>query len=210
MGAAGRVVTGFSYPVVGRYNNTGGAVSYSGGMVLARGVSVSLDLEVSDDNNFYADNVVSETDGGRFTGGTAKLTVDGLNPEADRFVHGKGEPVEVSYGESQKVEVTQDSTAAAAPYLGIGYIVRYRSGGQDIFVPTILTKAKFAVHDGEAATQEENIEWQTSELSASLARDDSTAASWRWICEDQTTEAAAKAILNGILNVSTTTPGGGG
>ena len=61
MAAAGKVCTGFSKPYVAKYSNAGGVVSYSGCMQLARGVSVSLSLDTTDDNNFYADNIVAET-----------------------------------------------------------------------------------------------------------------------------------------------------
>ena len=67
MAAAGKVCTGFSKPYVAKYSNAGGVVSYSGCMQLARGVSVSLSLDTTDDNNFYADNIVAETAAAVFT-----------------------------------------------------------------------------------------------------------------------------------------------
>ena len=199
--AAGRVATGFSYPVVAKYNAAGNDVSFSGGMVLARGVSVSLDITVSDDNSFYADNVQAETDNGRFEKGVVKLVVDGLNPDARRFALGYPEPVEVSYGASQKVMVTKDGDATKPPYLGIGYIVRYRCGGEDIYVPTILVKSKFRNPGGEYSTQEKSISWQTETLEADLSRDDTSSHDWRWILADQTSEEAAKAILAGLFQI---------
>ena len=69
MAAAGKVCTGFSKPYVAKYSNAGGVVSYSGCMQLARGVSVSLSLDTTDDNNFYADNIVAETAAAVFTSG---------------------------------------------------------------------------------------------------------------------------------------------
>mgnify|MGYP000721857886 CR=1 FL=1 len=86
MSAAGKVCTGFSKPYVAKYNNTGGVVSYSGAMLLARGVSVSLSLNTTDDNTFYADNVAAEVAAATFSDGTATLTVDGL----DIAVRGSG------------------------------------------------------------------------------------------------------------------------
>lgn len=55
--ANGRVLTGFSKPYVAEYSASGNTVTYKSGMILARGVSVSLSVEASDDNIFYADNV---------------------------------------------------------------------------------------------------------------------------------------------------------
>ena len=76
MSAAGKVCTGFSMPYVAKYSNVGSVVTYSGVMQLARGVSVSLSLDTTDDNVFHADNVSAETAAAIFTGGTATLTVD--------------------------------------------------------------------------------------------------------------------------------------
>ena len=59
--AYGKVVTGFSKPYVANYANNEGVVSYSNPTRLARGVEVSIEPEVSDASNFYADNIVAET-----------------------------------------------------------------------------------------------------------------------------------------------------
>ena len=67
---AGKVITGFSAPYIGVYANNSGTISYTKGRRLARGVDVSLDVQTSDDNEFYADNVLAESENGRFTGGT--------------------------------------------------------------------------------------------------------------------------------------------
>ena len=66
--AAGKVCTGFSMPYVAKYSATGGTVTYSEAMRLARGVSVEVAPEVGDDNKFYADNIAAETATGTFTG----------------------------------------------------------------------------------------------------------------------------------------------
>ena len=53
------VTIGFSKPYVAKYSAAGTNVTYTGGMDLGRGVSLSLDIETADDNNFYADNVIA-------------------------------------------------------------------------------------------------------------------------------------------------------
>ena len=199
--AAGRVCIGFSYPNVANYNLAVKTVTYTEGMRLARGVKVSLDIETSDDNDFYADNVAAETDGGQFVSGTAKLTVDGLHQAAERFISGLAEPEEVAYGDS-KVKVTKHGKNMNPPYLGIGFIVKYRSGGVDTYQPTILTKGKFKTAGLDAETQGKEIDYQTQELEADLCRDDTETEDWKWTAEEQKTEAAALAILDGLLSVA--------
>lgn len=197
----GKVIVGFSNPYVAKYNNAGGTVTYTDGRRLARGVKISLDVESSDDNDFYADDVVAETENGQFAGGTANLTVDGLLAEAERFIAGLPEPESVSVGD-QEVKVYKHGTKAVPPYVGIGVIVQYRSGGKNTFVPIILTKAKFQTAKLEAATREKETSWQTQDLVADLSRDDTPDQNWKWVVEDQDTREAADAILRQLLNVT--------
>ena len=86
------VTTGFSKPYVAKYANESSTVTYSEGMPLARGVSLSLEVEAADDNNFYADNVVSVTESGKFVSGSATITVDGLSNDAATLIFGLPEP----------------------------------------------------------------------------------------------------------------------
>ena len=198
MSAAGKVCTGFSKPYVAKYSNDGGAVTYSGVMQLARGVSVSLSLNTTDDNAFHADNVAAETAPATFTGGTATLTVDGLLEAAEKFVLGLPEATNVEAGGSQ-VAVSHYGDGMEIPYGGIGILVRYQSGGVVTYAPVVLTKARFQQPGLDAATQEESIDWQTQELTVDLMRDDTTNHDWKLVGADQSTEAAAEEVLKAIL-----------
>lgn len=198
MAAAGKVCTGFSKPYVAKYSNAGGVVSYSGCMQLARGVSVSLSLDTTDDNNFYADNIVAETAATMFTSGTATLTVDGLLAAAEKFILGTPEPTTVEVG-GEQVKVTHYGDEMQIPYVGIGFVVRYQSAGVITYAPVVLTKTRFQQPATEAETQEENISWQTQELTAKLSRDDTARRDWKLVGEDQTTEEAAVAVLQALL-----------
>lgn len=198
MAANGRVITGFSKPYIAKYTESGGAVTYTDIAVLARGVSVSLAPETAADNNFYADNVVAESANGIFTGGTATLTVDGMNPAVRKLAAGL--PTAGSDG------WTADGDSTAAPYVGVGYIVRYMSGGDVIYVPTVLAKTKMSIPNEDAATQEDQIAWQTTTLEFTLMRDDTANHNWRFIGADFTTEAAAEAALMTKLGYIAPTP----
>lgn len=202
MAAAGKVITGYSLPYVAKYSATGGTVTYSGGMRLARGVSVSISPKVGDANPFCADNVEAETVPGTFTGGTAELVVDSLLNEAEAFIYGLPEPESLSYGESKTVDVYAYGEGIQIPYVGIGFIIRYMSGGVTTYCPVVLTKARFQTPGTEAATQEESIEWQTQSLTADLMRDDSADHNWKRFAEDQATEAEAEEILKAMLNIT--------
>ena len=190
---AGKVATGFSFPYVARYAANEGAITFSGAMELARGVSVNVSPTTSDANKFYANNQEAESGPNRFTGGTATLTVDGLLVAAERFIMGlpaAGEDGWTAYGDSAQI-----------PYVAIGYIARFMSGGQESFTPTILVKAKFQQINSDYATQEEEIDWQTQELTADLFRGDDLNHSWKYLGGDFETEAAALTALRTKLGV---------
>lgn len=192
--AAGKVLTGFSLPYVALYSATGGTVTYSSGQRLARGVSVELEPTVGDNNNFYADNVIAETAGGIMTGGQVTLTVDGLLETAEKLILGLPDADTndwIHYGDAMSI-----------PYVGIGFICRYQSEGVVTYTPVVLTKARFQTPSLSAATQEEDIEWQTQELVADLARDDTASHDWKLVGEAQTTEALAEGMLKTMFNIT--------
>lgn len=198
MSAAGKVCTGFSKPYVAKYTNNGGTVAYSGAMQLARGVSVSLSLETTDDNTFYADNIAAEVAAATFSGGTATLTVDGLLQAAEDFILGLPDASSVQV-DGKAVNVSHYGEGMEVPYVGIGFVVRYQSAGVVTYAPVVLTKARFQEPGLEAATQEDSIDWQTQELTATLMRDDTSSHDWKLVGADQTTEAAAEAVLLALL-----------
>lgn len=187
MAANGRVITGFSQPYVALYSESGGTISYSSGQILARGVNVSLSLDAADDNNFYADNVIAESATGMFGGGTCTLTVDGLLTAAEKLILG----LPTADGDGW----TAYGDAASIPYVGLGFIVRYMSDGVTSYVPVILNKVKFKMPGLSAATQEDEIDWQTQELEATIMRDDSSDHNWKLVGAGQATEAAAAAMI---------------
>ena len=199
--ANGKVITGYSKPYVALYAANEGSPTYTGGMPLARGVNVSVEATSGEGTNFYADNVVAESSGGVFTGATVTLTVDGLKDAARKLIMGLPTADTVTINNEQ-IQVYSYDDRQEIPYVGIGFIIRYMENGTTTYSPVMFTKAAFNVDGLEAATQEEEIEFQTSELEATLMRDDSTHHAWRKIAADQATEAAAENIIKGMLGIS--------
>lgn len=197
--AAGKVATGFSKPYVAKYLSNAGQISFTGGRKLARGVNVTLSPESSTDNNFYADNQVAESASGVFTGGTVTLTVDGLFMDAERFVQGLPQADVsgwVGYGDDKET-----------PDIAIGYITRYMSGGVTTYVPTILPKTKFGLFNQSAATQQQEIDWQTQEITATLMRADNSNHDWKFVSEiEYASEDEAERALQTKLGIYVTDP----
>lgn len=191
--AAGRVCTGYSKPYVALYSATGGTVTYSSGQILARGVSVSASAESADDNNFYADNVISESENGVFTSGELSMTVDGLLGTAEKLIMGL--PASTSgftdYDDDQVV-----------PDVGVGFIARYMSGGVVTYVPYIFPRCQFTFPNVDAATQEENIDWQTTDLTATIKRAENAKRTWKKVGDPEDTEAAAEAAIKTFFSIT--------
>ena len=189
--ANGQVTTGFSKPYVATYSADGSTITYGTPQILARGVDVDLDVEASEDNYFYADNVQAESDSGTMSGGSITLTVDGLLTAAERLIMGlptAGADGFMAYDNSQQI-----------PYVGIGFIARYMEDGVTSYVPYVLVKCVFSQISIEAATQEAEIDWQTQELTATIMRGDDAAQTWKYVGNEYETEAAAYTAMTGKL-----------
>jgi phi13 family phage major tail protein len=200
--ANGKVCTGFSMPWVALYAASNGTVTYSGGIPLARGVDVSLSVEGSGDNDFYADNVKAESDTQAFTSGTVSLTVDGLKDAARKLISGVTSTKTVTV-DSASVSFDVYDDQITVPYVGIGFVARYMENGVTTYCPVILNKCRFNPEGLDAATQEDTISFQTQSLEAEILRDDSANHAWKMIGEDQTTEAAAVAAYKAVLTAGT-------
>lgn len=200
--AAGRVVTGVSYPCVAKYNAPGGLNTYTDGRVLARLRSFSTNITTAgDDNKFYVDNTVGENAGDVFSSGTLDLTVDGLLPETERFVFGLPEVKTVEVGD-QTFHYSGLGTNTASATLGLGVVVEYRCNNVTSYAPVIFAKTTFRQGGDSANTREEKIDYQARSFTVDLARDDSPDKMWRYNIEDYyADEQSARAALRAILKV---------
>ena len=197
--ANGKVITGYSKPIIAKYSYSQGAISYSDIMPLARGVEVSMDVEIGDATNFFADNTISESVAGQFNGATATLTVDGLKDTARNLIAGLVSSKTIPVNSSTVNAMVYDDLQVI-PYVGIGFVVRYMENGVITYAPIILPKAQFSPESLKAATQGESVEFQTTELQATVMRADDDNHSWKIVCEDQTTEALAVATINAYFS----------
>lgn len=195
------VTTGFSEPYVAKYSASEQTVTYSGGVKLGRGVSMSVDVESADDNNFFADDQIAESETGTMTSATGTFTVDGLEPEAATLVLGLPEKSKETVGGSS-VDVYDYDDRMTVPYVGVGVLRRVMMNGVTSWEPIVFTKVKFSIPGDEADTQGDQIDWQTQELETKILRDDTEHHRWKRVFARQTTKAAALAIIKGYLNIT--------
>lgn len=179
-----------SYYAIYNYDETDG-VTYSNGGVLGKAVNANIEPEEAEENNFYANNGIAESDGA-FNGGTLTITNDslelaplaaimGLTAESDGSLH--------------------FSANTSVPYVGYGTIGRSRVSNVNKYRAIILCKVQFNVPVDDLATQEETIEFTGHELTAIIMRKDDASADWK-IVKDFDTESAAEAFIKTTLNIT--------
>lgn len=197
MSAVGQVKTGYSLPWVAIYTASGGSISYSSGIRLGRGVDASYDIETSDDNKFYADNIEAENESGTFQSGTLTLTIDGLLDATRKLIMGLPAADTstglTAYGDSQSI-----------PECGVGYVFRYQNEGTVYYKAVIFPRVKFAQVTESGSTQEESIDWQTQELTAEIKRAEDANRNWCYIGDNKSSESAAETVIKNFFGVSST------
>lgn len=196
-------IIGVSKPLYAVYSASGNKVTYATGGVLGKLTEINLEIEVSKDNDMYADNGVAETDR-TFSNGKLTLKPDDLSQEVAKAILGVQES-EIGSGVSGVTDVGVKELiydeSQVTPYLGIGFIVKKKVKGVTGWRAVLLTKCMFAVPSDAATTQGESIEWQVPELSATVMRDDSENHAWKKEATF-TTEAQAEAYLKARLSIA--------
>lgn len=199
------VTTGFSKPYVAENKTADGADSntYTNGMVLGRGVEVSIEVDAADDNNFYADNVIGESAAAQFTSANGSVKIDGLETAAAALILGLPETTSFEIETSKTIQMQGYGDAMKPPYVGFAYIRRTMMNGKTSFYPVIHPKVRFSIPSDSAATQEDTIDWQTQELSTTILRDGTTENNWKiTTAEGLATEAEAEAVIKKYFGIT--------
>lgn len=195
-------IIGVSKPYCAKYSNDGDVVTYSEGGSLGMAIDVDIEIDISEDNNLYADNGIAETDRA-FSGGTLTVSTDDLSQEVSKLILGiKEQSLEEIPGitDTDVSELIMDDDLET-PYLGFGVIIKKQKKNVVRWRAVVLTKIMFAVPDDAATTQEKSIEWQTPELTATILRDDTAKHMWKREATF-TTEKQAETYIKHVLGQS--------
>ena len=196
------VTTGFRNIYVAKYSNEDTTVSYTGFQKLARARGFSLDVGTSDDNQYFADDSLAETESGAsFSSGTLELTVDGLTDEEEALLFGidtSSSTVQVS---EKTVTEVRFGDSLNPPFMGVAGIKRYQLNGVVTYRPIVLPKVQFTLGTDKAETGEDTINWQDQTLNANIMRNDTAEHNWKRMPKDNfATLAEAIAYIKAILN----------
>lgn len=168
----------------------GAAITYGTGKVIGKAIQGNLTWE-RNDNPLYADDAIAENDNS-VLGGTLEIGLDDLSDDARVML--LGEVAVTVTGDGTEYETSD----AAAPYVGVGYIRVRRKAGVTTYQAVWFHKVQFSDESEEAQTKGESIEWQTPTISGKLMgvqNDSSLANNFRRRASFDT-EAAAKAWLD--------------
>ena len=195
-------IIGVSKPYVAKYSNTNTTVSYTSGQILDKMTEIDISINSAEDNNFYADNSIAESDSS-FSGGSVTVNTADLGPEATALVLGiTPVPIaDISGVTDEDVNELIFDDDQRSPYLGFGCIIKKRVNNVDKWRAIILTKIMLAVPNDAATTQGETIEWQTPQLTGTIMRDDSAKHAWKREATF-TTEAQAEAYIKSRLSIT--------
>lgn len=194
---------GASRPYYAKYRKVGNNVQYYGGGLMGKLVNFGVDMQANDNNNdFYADNAVAETQRGKFSSGTLTVSPDDLSQAVSKDILGVKEQAlsEIAgITDADAKELVYDDDLAT-PYLGIGMVQKKQVNNIAKWRAVILTKVMFDVPPEAAETEGETINWQVPELTGTIIRDDSSKHKWKREATF-TTEDQAIAYIRYMLNI---------
>ncbi len=192
---------GLSKPYAAKYNydELTGKVTYSDGVLMGKLIEMTVEPEVTDDSNLYADNGIVESVRA-FTGGNVSITTDHLTQEVSKMILGVTETEETVDGIDEAVKVLSFDDDMTQPELGFGDIIKTMKNGELVWRVMILPRVKFSIPAESATTQGESIEWQTPELNATLMKSQEGKHPWKKIADFKSEENAEKYIKN-FLNI---------
>lgn len=190
---------GVSKPYYGKYVNTDGVITYTGGALFAKAIEYSSSIDSGEDNNLYADNAIAESDRS-FNGGSLSVTTDDIEQAAAAAMLGITAKT-ITVGESTDISELVYDDDMEIPDLGFGIIIKKKAGNAYKYRAVFLHKIKFNIPDDAATTQGETIEWQTPTIEGTIMRDDSAKHGWKSeVTVD--TEALAVAYLKKKLGIA--------
>lgn len=196
-------IIGASKPYFAIYRKVGNSVQYHDGGVMGELVEFNLEVEGNDNNNdFYADNHVRETQQNKFSSGTVTVQTDDLSQEVSKALLGAKEqalPTIPGITKTGLKELVYDDDMDT-PYLGIGVIQKKQVNNVDRWRAIIICKNMFNVPADAATTEGESIDWQVPELSGKIMRDDTPKHMWKREATFDT-EAEAEAYIRYMLNI---------
>lgn len=188
---------GLVKPFVAKYTESSGTVTYSNGQRLGKAIEHELELQNADPVILYADDGAAESMSG-FSSANLTLTIDDLSIADAALIFGITADTITTPGDGTGIAFDDDTNP---PYLGYGIIVPKVKGGVRRWMALFLPKIKFTLPGDTYQTKGETVSFGTSELTATVVRDDTTKHQWRYLA-DFATEALAESWIKSKLSIT--------
>lgn len=151
----------------------GGVVTGYDGTVKMMGKAISAGFEPNtpEDNPLYANNGIGENDYSTGSGGALTMTLDRMTLETSADLFGtQAVDVEVTVGEqtAKGKEITYKGDEVSAP-VGAAYIKMQQEDGERSHEVVFYREVEMARPSEDAQTMGETLEWQTPEISGTVA-----------------------------------------
>lgn len=159
---------GLKYPVVGKYSESGGTVSHTDGMVLAKAIQANMSINLFS-AMLYADDGLSESDKG-FQDGTIGLNIDDLSQDAAKFIFGANEAAGgVTGDDTTKMLVYKGDDDV--PDVGVGFYAPRKKSGVRSYRAIFFTRVKFGYPNETLDTKGEQITYGTPTIQGAIQLD---------------------------------------
>lgn len=159
---------GLKYPVVGKYAESGGTVSHTDGMVLAKAIQANMSINIFS-ATLYADDGLSESDKG-FQDGTIGLNVDDLSQDAAKFIFGATEAAGgVTGDDTTKMLVYKGDDDV--PDVGVGFYAPRKKSGVRSYRAIFFTRVKFGYPNETLDTKGEQMTYGTPTIQGAIQLD---------------------------------------
>lgn len=159
---------GLKYPVVGKYSESGGVVSHTDGMVLAKAIQAGISITLFG-TTLYADDGLSESDKG-FQEGTIDLNIDDLSQDAAKFIFGASEAAGgVTGDDTTKMLVYKGDDDV--PDVGVGFYAPRKKDGVRSYRAIFFTRVKFGYPNETLDTKGEQITYGTPTIQGAIQLD---------------------------------------
>lgn len=168
-------IVGLSKPIFSavKYDSSGLFSSYDKDNIYSanKATEYSLEFETTDSVNFYANDKVREVVKGTFSTGTLTLSTANLDAAVLYNLLGLSNHTMKQYGSTGgDLEMIAHGDNMTQPDLGVGLVEKHIYYGNTWYRPVIIPCAFFNEPEFTATTQEEEIEFQTREITATIKR----------------------------------------
>lgn len=159
---------GLKYPVVGKYSESGGTVSHTDGMVLAKAIQANMSINLFS-ATLYADDGLAESDKG-FQDGTIDLNIDDLSQDAAKFIFGANEAAGgVTGDDTTKMLVYKGDDDV--PDVGVGFYAPRKKSGVRSYRAIFFTRVKFGYPNETLDTKGEQVTYGTPTIQGTIQLD---------------------------------------